>query len=59
MSEYTAKYASTIQKTFLSNMTGKKMVTGTKVITGNWYVDFVSVAPLEVSDEKLSVMKML
>ena len=37
----------------------KKVVTGTKVITGNRDVDFVSVAPFEVSDEKISVMKML
>ena len=37
----------------------KKVVTGTKVITGNRDVDFVSVAPLEVNDEKLLVMKLM
>ena len=31
----------------------KKVVTGTKVITGNRDVDFVSVAPFEVNDEKI------
>ena len=35
-------------------MTSKKVVTGTKVITGNQNVDFVSVAPFEVNDEKIS-----
>ena len=35
-------------------MTSKKVVTGAKVITGNRDVDFVSVAPFEVSDEKIS-----
>ena len=34
-------------------MTSKKVVTGTKVITGNRNVDFVSVAPFEVNDEKI------
>ena len=29
------------------------MVTGSKVITGNRDVDFVSVAPFEVNDEKI------
>ena len=28
------------------------------MITGNWDVDFVSVVPFEVNDEKLSVMNM-
>ena len=40
-------------------MTSKKVVNGTEVITGNRDVDVVSVAPYKVSDEKLSVMKML
>ena len=40
-------------------MTSKKVVTGAKVITGNGDVDFVSVAPFEVNDEKVSVMKVL
>ena len=35
------------------------VVTGAKVITGNRDVDFASVAPFEVNDEKLPVMKML
>ena len=42
-----------IQKAFLSNMTSKKVVTGMKVITGNQDVDFVSLAPFEVNDEKI------
>ena len=46
------RYVSSIQKTFLSNMTCKKVVTGTKVVTGNREADFVSVAPFEVNDEK-------
>ena len=33
-------------------MTSKKVVTGAKVLTGNRDVDFVSVAPFEVNDEK-------
>ena len=33
-------------------MTSKKMVTGTKVITGNQNVEFVHVALFEVNDEK-------
>ena len=33
-------------------MIGKKLVTGTKVITGNRDADFVSVSPFEISDEK-------
>ena len=37
----------------------KEVVTGTKVITGNRDVGFVSVASFEVNDEKSSVMKML
>ena len=35
-------------------MTGKKVVNGTKVITGNQNVDLVSVAPFEVNDEKIN-----
>ena len=34
-------------------MTSKKVVTGTKVINGNRNVDFVSMAPFEVNDEKI------
>ena len=34
-------------------MTSKKVVTGTKVITGNRDVDFLSAAPFEVNDEKI------
>ena len=34
-------------------MTSKKVVTGTKVISGNRNVDFVSVALFEVNDEKI------
>ena len=34
-------------------MTNKKVVTGTKVVTGNRNVDFVSVAPFDVNDEKI------
>ena len=34
-------------------MTRKKVVTGMKVITGNWNVSFVSVASFEVNDEKI------
>ena len=34
-------------------MTNKKVVTGTKVITRDWDVDFVSVALFEVNDEKI------
>ena len=49
----TLPYASIIQKSFLSNMTSKKVVTGTKVITRNWNVDFGSVALFEVNDEKI------
>ena len=33
-------------------MTSKKVVTGTKMITGNRDVNRVSVAPFEVNDEK-------
>ena len=33
-------------------MTGKKVVTGRNVITGNHDVDFVGVAPFEGNDEK-------
>ena len=40
-------------ETFLSNMTSTKVVTGTKVITRIWNVDFVSVASFEVNDEKI------
>ena len=40
-------------------MTSNKVVTGAKVITRNRDVDFVSVAPFEVNDEKLWVVKML
>ena len=39
-------------------MTNKKVVTGTKVITGNEDVDFVSMASFNINDEKLSVMEM-
>ena len=49
----TLPYASIIQKSFLSNMTSKKVVTGTKVITRYWNVDFGSVALFEVNDEKI------
>ena len=35
------------------NITSKKGVTWTKVIAGNRDVDFVSVAPFEVKDEKI------
>ena len=38
---------------FLSNVTSKIVVTETKVITGNQNVDFVSMAPFEVNDEKI------
>ena len=34
-------------------MASNKVVTGTKVITGNRDVDFVNVAPFEVNDEKI------
>ena len=34
-------------------MTSKKVVTGTKVVTGNRDVDFVGVAPFESNDEKI------
>ena len=36
-------------------MTSKKVVTGRKVITGNRNVDFVSVAPFEVNNEKIII----
>ena len=34
-------------------MTSKKVVTGTKVITGNRDLDFVSAVPFEVNDVQL------
>ena len=54
----TLPYTSTIQQTFFIKY-DKKVVIWTKVITRNRDVDFVSVAPFEVNDEKLSMMKIL
>ena len=34
-------------------MTNKKVITGTKVIAGNWDADFASATPFEVNDEKI------